>query len=462
MKNKNKAVWGTRFNNPTSKIFEKIGASIDIDKRLFEEDIFGSIVHAKMLVKQKIINKKIGEKIIYGLKKIRGEIKKNKFNFNKKYEDIHLNIEKRLFEIIGENAGYLHIARSRNDQVITDFKLWIKKASAEVIKNINDLMKSFLKKSESNIHTIMPGFTHLKNAQPISFAHYLLAYIEMFKRDKKRFSSNINYIDECPLGVGALAGTSYKIDRNFTSKKLGFKKPTNNSIDTVSDRDFALDFLSSASICAMHISRFAEELIIWNSDIFKLIKLDDKMLTGSSIMPQKKNPDPAELIRGRAGKNFGLLQAMLTTMKGLPLSYYKDMQEDKELVFNSYDTLLESIIITNELVRSLKANRERMLSLSNEGYTTSTDFADYLVQNNNLSFREAYKISAKLVNYAEKKRKKLNELSFNEVKRMKNDLNKNVMKIFNVINSVNIKTSYGGTSTKNIKKMISKLKKELK
>ena len=462
MRNKNKAVWGTRFNNPTSKIFETIGASIDIDKRLFEEDIFGSIVHAKMLVKQKIINKKIGEKIIYGLKKIRGEIKKNKFNFNKKYEDIHLNIEKRLFEIIGENAGYLHIARSRNDQVITDFKLWIKKASAEVIKNINDLMKSFLKKSESNIHTIMPGFTHLKNAQPISFAHYLLAYIEMFKRDKKRFSSNINYIDECPLGAVALAGTSYKIDRNFTSKKLGFKKPTNNSIDTVSDRDFALDFLSSASICAMHISRFAEELIIWNSDIFKLITLDDKMLTGSSIMPQKKNPDPAELIRGRAGKNFGSLQAMLTIMKGLPLSYYKDMQEDKALVFNSYDTLLESIIITNELVRSLKANRERMLSLSNEGYTTSTDFADYLVQNNNLSFREAYKISAKLVNYAEKKKKKLNELGFSEVKKMKNDLNKNVMKIFNVTNSVNIKTSYGGTSTKNIKKMISKLKKELK
>ena len=462
MKNKNKAVWGTRFNNPTSKIFEKIGASIDIDKRLFEEDILGSIIHTQMLIKQKIINKKRGVKIINGLKKIRMEIRKKKFKFNKKYEDIHLNIEKRLFTIIGQDAGYLHIARSRNDQVITDFKLWIKKASNEIIKNINDLIRSFLKKSESNIYTIMPGFTHLKNAQPISFAHYLLAYVEMFKRDKKRFSSNINYIDECPLGVGALAGTSYKIDRNFTSKKLGFKKPTNNSIDTVSDRDFALDFLSSASICAMHISRFAEELIIWNSDIFKLIKLDDKMLTGSSIMPQKKNPDPAELIRGRAGKNFGSLQAMLTTMKGLPLSYYKDMQEDKALVFNSYDTLLESIIITNELVKSLKANRERMLSLSNEGYTTSTDFADYLVQNNNLSFREAYKISAKLVNYAEKKGKKLNELSFNEVKRMKNDLNKNVMKIFNVINSVNIKTSYGGTSTKNIKKMISKLKKELK
>jgi len=462
MKNKNKAVWGTRFNNPTSKIFEKIGASIDVDKRLFEEDILGSIVHTQMLIKQKIINKKKGNKIINGLKKIRNEIRKNKFNFNKKYEDIHLNIEKRLFTIIGKDAGYLHIARSRNDQVITDFKLWIKKSSKKIIINLNDLIKSFLRKSEKNIQTIMPGFTHLKNAQPISFAHYLLAYVEMFKRDKKRFSSNIDYIDECPLGVCALAGTSYKIDRNFTSKKLGFKKPTNNSIDSVSDRDFALDFLASASICAMHISRFAEELIIWNSDIFKLIELDDKMLTGSSIMPQKKNPDPAELIRGRAGKNFGSLQAMLTTMKGLPLSYYKDMQEDKELVFNSYDTLLESIIITNELVKNLKPNKERMLSLSNEGYTTATDFADYLVQNNNLSFREAYKVSAKLVNYAEKNKKKLNELNFNEVKKINNDLDKNVMNVFNVKNSVNMKTSYGGTSTKNIKKMISRLKKEFK
>ena len=452
MKNKNKAVWGARFNNNLSKTFEKIGASIDIDKRLFEEDIFGSIVHTQMLIKQKIIDKKKGNKIINGLKKIRSKIRKNKFNFNKKYEDIHLNIEKKLFSIIGKDAGYLHIARSRNDQVITDFKLWIKKSSNKVIKNLDNLIKSFLQKSEKNIQTIMPGFTHLKNAQPISFAHYLLAYVEMFKRDKKRFVSNIDYINECPLGVCALAGTSYKIDRNFTSKKLGFKKPTNNSIDSVSDRDFALDFLSSASICAMHISRFAEELIIWNSDIFKLIKLDDKMLTGSSIMPQKKNPDPAELIRGRAGQNFGSLQAMLTTMKGLPLSYYKDMQEDKTLVFNSYDILLDSIIITNELVKSLKPNKERMLFLANEGYTTATDFADYLVQNNNLSFREAYKISAKLVNYAEKNKKQLNQLNFTEVKKIKNDLNKNVMTVFNVRNSVNLKTSYGGTSTKILKK----------
>jgi len=460
MKKKNKTVWSARFNNTTSKIFEKIGSSIDIDKRLFEEDILGSIVHTQMLKKQKIINKKKGNKIINGLKKIRNEIRKNKFIFNKKYEDIHLNIEKRLFTIIGEDAGYLHIARSRNDQVITDFKLWIKKASEKIIKNLNILIKSFIKKSEKNLNTIMPGFTHLKNAQPISFAHYLLAYVEMFKRDKKKFISNINYINECPLGVGALAGTSYNIDRNFTSKKLGFKKPTANSIDTVSDRDFALDFLSTASICAMHISRLAEELIIWNSDIFKVIKFDDRMLTGSSIMPQKKNPDPAELIRGRAGKNFGSLQAMLTTMKGLPLSYYKDMQEDKTLVFNSYDTLLDSIVITNELIKALKPNKERMLILSNEGFTTATDFADYLVQNKNISFREGYKISAKLVNYAEKKNKKLNELSFNEVKKFKKDLNKSVMKVFDVKNSVNLKSSYGGTAIKNIKKMISKLKKE--
>jgi len=462
MKKKNKAVWGARFNSTTSNTFLKIGSSIDIDKRLFEEDIFGSIVHTQMLVKQKIINKDKGVKIISGLKKIRDEIKKNKFNFNKKYEDIHLNIEKRLFTIIGRDAGYLHIARSRNDQVVTDFKLWIKKSSVEIIQNLDFLIRSFLKKAEKNIQTIMPGFTHLKNAQPISFAHYLLAYVEMFKRDKKRFLNNIDYIDECPLGVGALTGTSYNIDRNFTAKKLGFKKPTNNSIDTVSDRDFALDLLSASSICAMHISRFAEELIIWNSDVFKLIKIDDRMLTGSSIMPQKKNPDSAELIRGRTGRNFGLLQSMLTTLKGLPLSYYKDMQEDKALVFESYDILLESIITANELIKSIKPNKERMLFLSNEGYTTATDFADYLVQNHSLSFRESYKISAQLVNYAERKKKRLNEISFNEVKKLKNDLNYNVMKVFDVKNSVNLKSSYGGTSTKNIKKMILKLKKEYK
>ena len=460
MKNKNRTVWNSRFKSSTSKIFEQIGTSINTDKRLFEEDILASVIHTQMLVKQEIINKKRGKKIINGLKKIRIEIRKGKFSFSKKYEDIHLNIEKRLFSIIGKDAGYLHIARSRNDQVITDFKLWLKKSSMNVVKNLDNLIKNFLRKSEKNIQTIMPGFTHLKNAQPISFAHYLLAYIEIFKRDKKRFSNNVINLDECPLGVAALAGTSYNIDRNFTSKKLGFKKPTLNSIDTVSDRDFVLDFLSSAAICAMHISRLAEDLIIWNSDVFKLIEFNDKVLTGSSIMPQKKNLDPAELIRGRAGKNFGNLQAMLTTMKGLPLSYYKDMQEDKNLLFESYDMLMESILVTNELIKNLHPNKQRMLYLASTGYTTATDFADYLVQKKNLSFREAYKISAKLVNYAEKNKKRLDELNLDEIKKVKNDLNKDVMKVFNVKNAVNLKTSYGGTSIKNIKKMISKLKKE--
>tara|TARA_E500000331_G_scaffold121247_1_gene118435 strand:+ start:13818 stop:15209 length:1392 start_codon:yes stop_codon:yes gene_type:complete len=462
MKKKNKTVWSERFNSSTSEIFKEIGSSIDVDKRLFKEDIFASITHTQMLIKQKIISKKIGNKIIFGLKKIEKEIKQNKFIFKKSYEDIHLNIEKRLFEIIGSDAGYLHIARSRNDQIITDFKMWLKKSSYNVVKKLNKLIKIFISSAENNISTIMPGFTHLKNAQPISFGHYLLAYVEMFKRDKKRFLNNIIYLDECPLGVSALAGTSYKIDRNYTAKKLGFKKPTFNSIDTVSDRDFVIDFLSSSSICALHISRLAEELIIWNSDIFKLIKFNDKMLTGSSIMPQKKNPDPAELIRGRAGLNFGKLQSMLTLMKGLPLSYYKDMQEDKKLVFDSYDLLMESIIISTELIKNLKPNKEKMLNSANQGYTTATDFADYLVQKKSVSFREAYKLSAKLVNYAEKNKKNLNEISFEEVKKIKKDINIEVMKVFNVKNSVNNKISFGGTATKNVKKMISNLKKEYK
>ena len=459
---KNKSVWGTRFKSATIDIVEQIGSSIEVDKRLFKEDIMGSVVHAQMLIKKKIINKRKGKKIIDGLKKIKIEIEKGKFPFNKKYEDIHLNIEKRLFKIIGKDAGYLHIARSRNDQVITDFKLWLKKSSNNLIKNLNILIKSFLIKAENNVQTIMPGFTHLKNAQPISFAHYLLAYVEIFKRDRKRFYNNILNLDECPLGVAALAGTSYKIDRNFTAKKLGFKKPTSNSIDTVSDRDFVLDFLSSAAICSMHISRLAEDLIIWNSDIFRLIKFNDKILTGSSIMPQKKNLDPAELIRGKAGKNFGNLQAMLTTMKGLPLSYYKDMQEDKSLVFDSFDILMESIALTNLLIVNLKSNKKRMLFLANEGYTTATEFADYLVQKKDISFREAFIISGKLVNYAEKNKKRLDQLSFDEVKSVKKNLNLDVMKVFNVKNAVNLKTSYGGTSIKNIKKMILKLKKEFK
>ncbi len=284
----NQAIWNTRIKKKTSALFQKIGGSIDIDKKLYKEDIAGSIAHVEMLFKQKIISFKIKNKIIYGLQKIEKEISKGKFQFDKKYEDIHMNIEKKLFQIIGDEAGYIHSGRSRNDQVITDLKIWIKSATKEINYNLDKVIKSTIKVAEKNIETIMPGFTHLKNAQPISFAHYLMAFIEMIIRDKKRFLNNLESLNESPLGVAALAGTSFNIDRNFTAKKLGFTHPTKNSIDTVSDRDFVLDFLFCISVCSIHISRIAEELIIWNSDGYNLINLSDKIVTGSSIMPQKK------------------------------------------------------------------------------------------------------------------------------------------------------------------------------
>ena len=462
MRNKNKTVWSNRFSKGNSRNFQRIGSSINIDKRLYKEDIFASIIHAQMLVKQRIIPKKDGTKIIKGLKKIEKEIEKNKFKFKERFEDIHQNIEKRLFEIIGQSAGYLHTARSRNDQVVTDFKIWVKKASLDINDTLNLLIKSILKKAEKNIDTVMPGFTHLKNAQPISFAHYLLAYVEMLNRDKKRFLNNIELIDECPLGSAALAGTSYKIDRQFTAKKLGFKKPTGNSIDAVCDRDFAIDFLSAAATCAMHMSRLAEDFIIFNSEAFNFLKFSDRVLTGSSIMPQKKNPDPAELIRGKTAINYGKLNSMLTIMKGLPISYYKDLQDDKALVFDSYDTLKDTLLMANELIFNLNTNKINMKQMAQKGYTTATDFADYLVKNKNFPFREAYVTSSKLVNYAEKKRVRLDELSLKEINKFlkKNEINNT--KIFDVVSSMNSKTSYGGTATKNIKNMIKKYRKELK
>ena len=462
MKNKNKTVWSNRFKGKTSASFQKIGSSISVDKRLYEQDITASIVHAKMLMKQKIIGSKDGVKIINGLKKIKSQIDRGQFKFQEKFEDIHLNIENKLVDIIGSSAGHLHTARSRNDQVVTDFKLWTKKSSKETIKNIYSLMKSLIKKAEKNTDTIMPGLTHLKNAQPISFAHYLLSYYEMLKRDVKRFENNIKLLDECPLGSAALAGTSYKIDRNYTSKQLGFKKPTDNSLDSVADRDFALDFLYASALCAMHLSRLAEDFIIYNSNAFDLISFDDSMLTGSSIMPQKKNPDPAELIRGRVGLNYGNLNSMLTIMKGLPMSYFKDLQDDKKLVFDGFDALNDSLLLSFELINSIKPNKKNMLKMANKGYTTATDFADYLVKEKKISFRESYTIAAKLVNYAEKKNKLLMELSLQEIKKIYKYLDKKVLKILDVNNSMNSKKSYGGTSIANVKMMIKKYKKEVK
>ena len=456
----NQSIWSTRIKKNNSSLFQKVGNSLDIDKRLYNEDIKASIIHVEMLFKQKIISFKIKNKIVYGLNKIHKEITNKKFEFNKKYEDIHMNIEKRLFQIIGEDAGYIHTARSRNDQVITDFKIWIKNSTYDINENINKIIRSTIKLAEKNIETIMPGFTHLKNAQVISFAHYLMSYVEMFNRDKKRFHNNLDSLNENPLGAAALAGTSFNIDRNFTSKKLGFRKPTNNSIDTVSDRDFVLDFLFAASLCAMHISRIAEELIIWNSDGFNLIKLSDKIVTGSSIMPQKKNPDLLEYLRGKSGTIYGNLFSMLTILKGLPLSYFKDLQDDKEILFKSYDNLNNCLKIFNEILKNFSPNKSKMLELANSGYTTATDLADYLVKNHSMSFRKAYQKTAAVVNYAEKKKKKLNELSIEELKKIEPKLKDDVLKVFNLKNSINSKKSYGGTSFDNIKKMIMKYKKE--
>ncbi len=461
-KNKNnQTIWRTRVKKRGSVLFQKVGSSIGIDKNLYHQDILGSIAHVEMLFRQKIISFKIKNKIIFGLKKIEGEIKKKKFIYRREYEDIHMNIEKRLFEIIGDDAGFIHTARSRNDQVITDFKMWLKIETQKLIKKLENLNKNILKVAEKNIDTIMPGFTHLKNAQAVSFAHYMMAYIEMFNRDKYRFNNNLENLNENPLGVAALTGTSFNIDRNFTSKKLGFKKATNNSIDTVADRDFVLDYLYSASVCSLHISRISEEFIIWNSDAFGLINLSDKVVTGSSIMPQKKNPDTLEFLRGKTGKTFGNLFSMLTILKGLPLSYFKDLQDDKDLVFKTNETLNNCISILNEVLNNFSPNKKRMLELAENGYIVATDLADYLVSKHGMSFRNAYRVTSLIVNFAEKKKKKLNELNINELKKIEPILTSDVLKVFNLKYSVNSKKSYGGTSFANIKKMITKYKKNI-
>ena len=460
-KNKNnQPIWSSRIKKNSNNLFRIVGGSLDIDKRLFNEDISASIVHAEMLFKQKIINFKIKNKIVWGLNRIKNEIIKKKFPFDKNLEDIHMNIEKRLFDLIGEDAGFIHTARSRNDQVITDFKIWLKKATNEITKTLDGLTNTILKVAGKNIKTVMPGFTHLKNAQPVSFAHYMMAYVEMFKRDKKRFKNNLDALDENPLGVAALSGTSFNIDRNFTTKKLNFSKPTDNSIDTVSDRDFVLDFLYACSTCSIHISRIAEEFIIWNSDAYNLIHLNDKIVTGSSIMPQKKNPDPLEYLRGKTGSSFGNLFSMLTILKGLPLSYFKDLQDDKELVFKSYDQLKISLILLNDIFKNFSVNKKEMLNLANKGYLTATDLADYMVRELNYPFRKSYLQTAKIINFAERNGKSLSDLSINEINKVEPKLKSDVLKIFDLNYSINSKTSHGGTSFGNIKKMIRRYKKK--
>ena len=362
-KNKSNKMWGGRFNAGPDALMEEINASVDFDKRLYKQDIEGSQVHALMLAKQGIIDNKEADLICDGLSKISLEIETDKFTFSKSLEDIHMNVEARLSEIIGDVAGKLHTARSRNDQVALDFRMWVRDQIDLCTIELRKLIEVFISQAEQYDDLLMPGFTHMQAAQPVTWSHHMMAYVEMFGRDLGRFKDARLRMNECPLGGAALAGTSFPIDRDYTSKELGFDRPTANSLDSTSDRDFALDFLSSASICAVHISRLAEELIIWNSDIFKLITLDDKMLTGSSIMPQKKNPDLLEYLRGKSGSTYGNLFSMLTILKGLPLSYFKDLQDDKEIVFKSNDTLINCLKIFDEILKNSSPNKKKMLSL---------------------------------------------------------------------------------------------------
>ena len=454
-------VWGKRMKGKTNNILLETNASIDVDKELYSEDIDASIIHCKMLAKQRVIPTRISKKIINCLEKIRKEIKSKKFKFNKKYEDIHLNIENRLFQLIGPDAGYLHTARSRNDQVTTDFRLWIIKSAKSLKQDIKKVIYDLVISAKKNIDVIMPGFTHLKNAQPVLFSHYMLAYVEMLKRDLKKIDNLILNTSENPLGSGALAGTSINIDRNYTSKKLNFTRPTSNSMDAVSDRDYVLEFLFICSVNAMHLSRFAEELIIWNSDLVDMITIKDDMLTGSSMMPQKKNPDSAEIIRGKTAVIISSLNSFFIIMKGLPLSYFKDMQDDKKIVFECYNNLSNNLKLTSNLIKSMKPNKKKMYNYSLKGFTTATDFAEYLVKKG-VRFREAHKKSAMLVNIAEKLNLTLNELKLEHIKKVYNNFDPNVLNVLKVENSVNSKKSFGGTNKQNVIKMINKTLKELR
>jgi len=454
-------IWGNNFNKQSNPLLEKINSSIDFDKRLVFQDLRVSEVHSLMLKKKKIISSSEYKLIIKGLKKIKTLVLNNKFKFNKKYEDIHMNIEIELHNLIGDTAEKLHTARSRNDQVVTDFKLWIIKATKEIYSKIGDLQKTIIKKAALHVKTILPGFTHLQSAQIVSLAHHLMAYYEMLKRDKDRFLNSINRMNECPLGSAALAGTSFPIDRILTSKMLGFKKPTSNSMDSVSDRDYALEFLSNAAICGSHLSRFGEDITIWASTQFKFITLSDDFSTGSSIMPQKKNPDSAELMRGKMGRLSGNFISLLTTVKGLPLTYSKDLQEDKEPVFDSYDNLVLIIEVANGIIKGVKINKNEMLKACNKGNLMATDLADWLVINYNVSFRKAYKMIGKVISIANKKNYQINDLTIAELNIIGNDSGAKIKKFLKIDNSINYKKSLGSTSPKEVKKAIQIAKKEL-
>ncbi|MFY8112692.1 MAG: argininosuccinate lyase [Rhabdaerophilum sp.] len=457
-------MWGGRFAEGPAAIMQEINASIGFDKRLAAQDIRGSMAHAGMLAAQGIIDPQSAEAIIQGLGKVKQEIDAGAFTFKASLEDIHMNVEARLAEIIGAPAGRLHTARSRNDQVATDFRLWVRDTVDSVDAALADLQQALCEKALQHAGTVMPGFTHLQSAQPVTFGHHLMAYVEMLGRDRGRFRDARARLNECPLGAAALAGTSFPIDRARTAKSLGFDRPTANSLDSVSDRDFVLETLAAASILAMHLSRFAEEIVIWTTPQFAFIALSDKFTTGSSIMPQKRNPDAAELVRAKTGRIFGAMVGMLTVMKGLALAYAKDMQEDKEPTFDALDALALALAATAGMVRDMEPDAKRLKKAAGSGYATATDLADWLVRSLKMPFREAHHVTGRIVGLASARGIDLEKLSLAEMQGVEPRITAEIFAVLGVANSVKSRTSYGGTAPANVraqaKRWLARLKRE--
>ncbi len=455
-------MWGGRFASGPDAIMEAINASIGFDRRMAAQDIAGSRAHAAMLAAQGVITDSDADAIRKGLLTVLSEIQEGRFEFSTALEDIHMNVEARLKALIGEPAGRLHTARSRNDQVATDFKLWVRDQIDAADVGLTALLHALVEQAEAGADWVMPGFTHLQTAQPVTWGHHMMAYVEMLGRDLSRFRDARARMNECPLGAAALAGTSFDIDRDATAQMLGFDRPSANSLDAVSDRDFALEFLSVSSICAMHLSRLAEELVIWSSAQFRFVSMSDKWSTGSSIMPQKRNPDAAELLRAKIGRIFGANVALMTVMKGLPLAYSKDMQEDKEQVFDAADSLLLALAAMAGMVGDMQANRDALAAAAGSGFSTATDLADWLVRTLNLPFRDAHHVTGTLVAKAEARGCDLPDLTLEELQEAHPDITMAVFDVLGVDNSVASRTSYGGTAPAQVRAQISRWKEMLK
>ena len=456
-----KKLWGGRFKQSTDTLMETFSASISFDKRLYDCDIEGSVAHCKMLARCKIITTAESNKIIKGLKRILRECDEGRFKFSDSLEDIHMNIENRLREIIGPVAGKLHTARSRNDQVCLDIRLYLRKEIDDIVGGINRLTKTLITIAKKNINHLIPGYTHLQRAQPVLLSHHLLAYVEMMLRDKERFLDAYKRINVMPLGSAALAGTNFPIDRKITAKLLGFPEISHNSMDAVADRDFAAEFCSASALTMMHLSRFCEEVVIWNSSEFKFIELSDSFTTGSSIMPQKKNPDAAELIRGKSGRVFGNLVSLLTLMKGLPLAYNKDLQEDKEPLFDTAETVKICLTIFTDMMKSAKFIPIAQKELEASGFLTATDLADYLVLKG-VPFREAHELTGKTVAFCLEKEKTLTDLSLAQLRKISKRFDEEVFNHIALQNSVDRKNIYGGTAKNQVRAQITRLTKKLK